>query len=347
MLAMPIPMIVSLILGFLFIRAVIRDERPWPFAWLILACAIQGVVVSLNQHYGLTLFGRIQPVTAALIPPLAWITFQVTAISAFAPTRDLPHLLMPAFVAFCMVFAPQALDVVITTGFVAYGVALLIMLNGKDGNLPLPRLESGDRPSLIWRVIALSLIVSALSDGLIVLDQVLGQGQWQAWIISVFSSLILLVLGALSLSQSLESPLDEGEWTPVTTSEADAKQGRALMKRLDELVTSQALFLDPGLTLSKLSRKLGVPVKQLSSTINRVTGENVSRYINAYRIEHACTRLMAGESVTSAQLNSGFNTKSNFNREFLRMKGQPPVAWLEEQQTQAVWQTCQEECREA
>lgn len=93
-------------------------------------------------------------------------------------------------------------------------------------------------------------------------------------------------------------------------------------------MAGQKPYLDPELSLSKLSRKLGVPVKQLSEAINKVTGENVSRYINAARINEAKAVLSSGENVTSAMLSSGFNTKSNFNREFLRVAGVSPSEWL-------------------
>jgi AraC-like DNA-binding protein len=70
-----------------------------------------------------------------------------------------------------------------------------------------------------------------------------------------------------------------------------------------------------------------VPAKQVSGAVNRTTGDNVSRYVNGLRIAHACTLLRRGETVTSAMLGSGFNTKSNFNREFSRVTGQTPSGW--------------------
>lgn len=88
-------------------------------------------------------------------------------------------------------------------------------------------------------------------------------------------------------------------------------------------------YLDPNLTLAHLARKLRVPAKALSATINRATGENVSRLVNAERIRHAQSLLLRGESVTEAMLASGFNTKSNFNREFLRVAGHSPSDWLQ------------------
>ena len=99
------------------------------------------------------------------------------------------------------------------------------------------------------------------------------------------------------------------------------------MARLDALVAEGALYLDADLTLERLSLRLLVPATRLSTAINRTTSENVSRYVNGFRIRHACARLTAGESVTAAMLDSGFNTKSNFNREFLRVTGMAPGAW--------------------
>ena len=73
---------------------------------------------------------------------------------------------------------------------------------------------------------------------------------------------------------------------------------------------------------------MGVPAKALSAAVNRVRGENISRVVNRWRVEHAAGMLTGGASVTEAMLGSGFNTKSNFNREFLRVMGQAPTAWM-------------------
>ena len=53
-----------------------------------------------------------------------------------------------------------------------------------------------------------------------------------------------------------------------------------------------------------------------------------SQYINRLRVQEAC-RLLAGSdmSVTQVIYAAGFNTKSNFNREFTRNTGQTPSAW--------------------
>lgn len=326
MLTLPIPMFGAFVLVVLFLNLVLREGRHGFLAALIGVCAMQSAVIALAQHYGVGPARMVQPIGAALIPALAWVTFQATAVRRFAWHRDGAHFLAPAFAAFCLVFAPQVLDVLIPALFAGYAIAILIVLRRGADALPRLRLEAGGAPSVIWAVIAASLMASALSDVLIVATQVAGYGAWQPVIISISVTGNLLLVGGLSLSRNLHvapEQRDTNAAAPPVDVEADAQ----IMVRLDGMVTQQKLYLDPDLTLDRMSRKLGVPVKQLSGAINRSTGENVSRYINARRVAAACDALAAGDTVTSAMLSAGFNTKSNFNREFLRVTGQAPSVW--------------------
>ncbi|MBM7069675.1 AraC family transcriptional regulator [Actibacterium sp. 188UL27-1] len=330
MLVLPIPMIAALTLGFLLVQTQMRRDRPLMFSILLGGCALQAVIVSLTQYYGVTAFRLVQPVTAVALPPLAWVTFQTTAVRQIDLARDLPHAAIPAFVAFCVAFAPIALDPVVPAIFAVYGAALLWALKPGSDELPRIRLETGNVPRLIWSGIAWALLLSAISDVLIAIVQFYDQPQWQPLIISVGSSVSLLLVGVLSLSSSLDTGEPDDVPKPVTR-EVDAERNSALIAQLDDLIQGEQLFLDPDLTLSRLSKRMLVPAKQLSSAINQATGDNVSRYVNGFRIRHARDLLLNGQSVTAAMLDSGFNTKSNFNREFLRVMGVPPSAWLTKQ----------------
>lgn len=328
MLVLPISMVVSLALGFLLLRMLLAGRRSWPIPALLAVCAVQGVVNAMSQYYAVPVMQPAQPVTATLIPPLAWLAFRSMAGQPFRAPHDLAHLGMPAFTLFCIVFAPQTLDVVVPGIFAVYGVMMLHALRSGADGLPQTRLEAGDWPPLIWRCVACVLIMSAISDGAIALAQMGGHAWLKQWIISVTSSLSLLLIGSLILSRSLEE--SDETVMPAGTPPPSADTGRdaEIMSRLEAVLADKALFLDPELTLSRLARRLGIPAKLLSTSINRATGQNVSRYVNAYRIRHACERLRAGSSVTAAMLESGFNTKSNFNREFQRVTGRSPTAWL-------------------
>ena len=330
---LPIPMIGSLFLALLLLNVLIRQRHFGFLAALLGLCALQGFIISSAQHYELAAFHKLQPITASIIPPLAWISFQTSAIREGEWRRDALHLLVPLFVVFCLLVAPRALDVFIPSIFAIYGFLILYALTKETDALPEIRLGSGDLPRQIWRYIAFALVASAISDGLIVAAQTTGYSALQPWIISIFSTCTLLIVGSLSLSQSIARsddnllPDDEAK-LPLYDQQFDEE----IMHRLNGLVIARKLYLDPELTLNKLARRLHIPVKQLSIAINRSTGENVSRYINKQRIIIASDALLAGENVTSAMLMSGFNTKSNFNREFLRINGIPPTAWLRDSQ---------------
>ena len=176
----------------------------------------------------------------------------------------------------------------------------------------------------------IALIISAASDALISATLQLGARDAPGIILSIFSSLALLAIGFLALSPAIALAQDDdqqGQTEPDTANHDPDIPVAEIMEQLEELVSREKLYLDPDLTLARIARRLGYPLKQVSTAINAVTSENVSRYINKYRIDHACRALDAGENVTNTMLASGFNTKSNFNREFLRITGKTPSQW--------------------
>jgi AraC-like DNA-binding protein len=294
---LPIPAFAALVLAFLCLRAWQRGETPAPLLVLIGAVALQSAVVAGHQHYGLPGFAVLQPLVALCLPPLAWVAFIATVRRPLA-AGDLWHVTIPAFGAFAWAFAPGwVLDGWIVLVFLAYGTAILWSLRG-TADLAHARLGAGERPLRLWRWIAVALVVSALSDVVIPVLLALGREDWVRWLVTGFSSATLLVLGALGLSPSLEAVAEE-EPAPVATA------GDAAL----------------------VARRVGVPAKALSGAINRVKGENVSRVVNGWRIAEACRQMVAGANVTEAMLGAGFNTKSNFNREFLRVMGMAPKDW--------------------
>lgn len=330
MIALPVPLIVALLLGFLFVRSVLFEQTTRLLGALLLACAVQSIVVSLVHYYGVSELRLVQPVTASVIPALAWVAFLDGGVRLRFRAADIWHLAAPVVMAGVVVIAPMLIDALLGGFFAGYGCAILLALHRQGNDLAHTRLASGSVPALIWRVIAVALIISAVSDALISVALQLGAEKAPGIILSVFSSLALLAIGFLALSPAIAIAGDRDE---TENSEPEAHKPdpdipvAKIMEQLEELVQRERLYLDPDLTLARVARRLGYPLKQVSTAINALTGENVSRYINKYRIDHACRALDAGENVTNAMLASGFNTKSNFNREFRRITGKTPSQW--------------------
>jgi AraC-like DNA-binding protein len=328
---LPVPMVIALVLAAFLAQRWARGETHGTLLALIGICSAQAALIALVQHYGVAALRPVQPLMATVIPPVAWFAFQRAAGGAPQLRANAPHLAGPLAALACLAVQPALLDVLIPPSFTAYGAAMLIRLANGEESLPHSRLDAGSGSVMAWRVVALALIGSALSDVLIAWG--LAQGpdapaaRFVVWVPSLVSSLSLLALGSLSLTAAIESR-HEPAIIEALPSPDEMERDAALLARLDTHLAIRKPHLDPDLTLARLARQLGVPAKQLSAAINRGRRENVSRVINRLRIEEACGLLKAGASVTEAMLASGFNTKSNFNREFTRVTGKSPSAWL-------------------
>lgn len=327
MLMFPVPLFVAAVTGYLALRTLLSGGRRLLVS-LLCVCALQSVLVALVIFYRVDVLRPLLPVTATLVPPLSWITFRDALVHHTDIRRSWRHLAAPGFTLFCTAFAPETLDIVVPLIFVAYGTALLTHLRRNSG-IPLAKLAAGEYPGLIWKALGWALIGSAVSDGLIALAYMSGHASWAEGLISLTSSFALLFVALLSVAPDAAGPqteADEDVTAPAIHDEHLAEYP-AIVARLNSLIEQQEIHLDPDLTLTRLARRLHLPEKRLSSAVNRITGENVSRYVNGWRIRHACAIIETGTPITEAMFASGFNTKSNFNREFRRVTGISPSDW--------------------
>jgi AraC-like DNA-binding protein len=320
----PLPVFTAALLFWLCVTGLWRRNLAPVTLFLLALCGGQAMLTALGLYYGIGAARLVLPISAAAIPGVVWISFVNTAQRRLLP-HDSLHLLGPAFALFCRLTVPATLDVFLPLLFLGYGIVLLLALRTGGDGLPRLSLAHGDIPSRLWKTLAWALIASACSDGLIVLVQGAGREDLAGWIISFGSSLTLVLLGTLALTPELQP--DETETATMPAEPADLAADVEVMARLHDMMLRETLYLDPDLTLNRMSRRLRVPAKRLSEAINRQTGGNVSRYINRFRVKTACDLLARGQSVTEAMLASGFNTKSNFNREFLRVTGKSPSVW--------------------
>ena len=86
-------------------------------------------------------------------------------------------------------------------------------------------------------------------------------------------------------------------------------------------------FAEP-LTLDDLARALCVSPSHLSHTFSRRLGTSFRAYVNALRIDQACTLLRRTDySITRIAFECGFETQRTFNRAFAGQLGMTPGAY--------------------
>lgn len=109
-------------------------------------------------------------------------------------------------------------------------------------------------------------------------------------------------------------------------SEHDAS---ALLVSLGQVMREQKLYLNPGLSLAMLARKVG----NLQTTVSQVINDNLKKsfnlYVNEFRIQHAKS-LLTDEAHLTMELvaeRSGFNSNSTFFAAFKKITGQTPASY--------------------
>ncbi len=332
MLAIPIPFIVSLLLALLAAVLLERLGRAArTTALFLLLCAITTGVVGLRWTFDLALLSLAQPILASLIPVAAWHIFS----RARAPGARFSwlHGVGPALVALGMLthnWLPLPLDGLLTAIYLCYGIALVRF----SDKTQLLYVSFNEWEGVRWaeHIAGWMLLFSAAIDAAVSLDFAFNQGQLAPYILSLGHLMLVPMLAAAVVMVGVNTPDAEEEEMPASVSEPAEKapqlsddRAREIVALLDNLMKEKACYLDPELTLARLSRKLGIPAKQISSAVNLVRQQSIPRVINEYRIAHARQALLnTDESITQILMNAGFQTKSNFNREFQRITGLTP-----------------------
>jgi len=115
------------------------------------------------------------------------------------------------------------------------------------------------------------------------------------------------------------------------TTHLDSKQAATVMTRLREAMEKDRIYLNPDLTLTELSKKLGIHSNYLSRLINEKFKISYSDYVNRYRIQEAQKLLSdpskKNKTVLEILYEVGFYSKSVFNTAFKKFTGETPSSF--------------------
>jgi AraC-like DNA-binding protein len=334
--AVPLQFVIALLLFIFLVRVVRREEGPPSrlFALTIAVYALQSVLYGLRWGYGIDAAATPALFLAAIIPPLSWV-----ALSALTSTRKIVrrplHLAPPLFVALLYVTARSIAFLAVVAIEVCYGVALARLGQAGPDALDRVQLDGAISVPRVLEVTGFMMVAEACVDLAITVDFIRAHGVHAAWIAGASSLLSIAVLGLTVVVAGGSVPATDEAPARLAAPE---KQSAAVEPGDDEIIAAleaamqdRKIYRDPELSLDRLARKLAIPARRISGAVNRVRGVNVSQYVNEHRVRDACRRLAeTDDPVTQIMFEVGFQTKSNFNREFLRVEGQSPSAWRAE-----------------
>lgn len=109
-------------------------------------------------------------------------------------------------------------------------------------------------------------------------------------------------------------------------------ESSTLFLKLTNVIKEKKIYLDPTLTLLSLSDEVGATTHEVSFCINNEIGENFSTFIGKFRVNEAKQLLSKNDknnfSIQQIALQSGFSSKSTFNRIFKKIISKTPSQFL-------------------
>ena len=199
---------------------------------------------------------------------------------------------------------------------------------------------------LVW---AKYLIIGSLStmgiNGLLtILQMAFGENSWNSDYLAVFPlALMIIYLGYHGLTQSrvlIPDFITQQTILPVSTEKKAAPQVKhhlsnvetaeitVLKSRLFEVLEKEKPYLNEELTLEMLAALIPISGKKLSALLNHYVETSFYDLINSYRVKEVSAKIMdsayAHYTLLAIGLDSGFKSKSSFNRIFKKETGFTP-----------------------
>lgn len=153
------------------------------------------------------------------------------------------------------------------------------------------------------------------------------------------STLVIFVLIFLA-AWSLRSSVRLENASEVLASSRDARASKyeksalapehahRITRKLSAAMQQEQLYRDPNLTLTTLSRHIGVSTNYVSQTLNEHIGKSFFQFVSDWRVEEAIPMVERNDqTILNIAYEVGFNSRSAFYSAFKRKTGLTPSAY--------------------
>lgn len=147
------------------------------------------------------------------------------------------------------------------------------------------------------------------------------------------NSILIMIIGYYGIKQSsLVHNNNNNETVKYKKSSIDKGYIAEYRKRLLIYMESEKPFLDNELNIYKLAKSIDIPSHSLSQVFSIGVGKSFYDFVNEYRVEEFKRRIKIGQNkdytLLAIAMDSGFNSKSSFNRVFKNITGKTPSTFV-------------------
>ena len=150
-------------------------------------------------------------------------------------------------------------------------------------------------------------------------------------ILSLFNDFFYLIIAFVLIVMAVHVLLKPDIAIQLSAPINDRADAREKGRRLKEAVATNRFYEDPELTLATLAVKLRIAPHDLSRIINTGLEKNFNDFINEFRVREIVWKMKDPDydrvTLLGIAYESGFNSKTTFNRVFKEMTGKTPVEY--------------------
>lgn len=182
-------------------------------------------------------------------------------------------------------------------------------------------------------IIVLSVVFLPLAVFLMLVPHYASIPHWVPWTLSMTECLLIILVAAIVFNlvftaADLRAALSAVKEPPVESIQDQRKQ--QIADTLDKSVRESKVFLDPTLTIMSLAQEIGTNRTYLQSVIKAKYSCTFLEYINRCRVDYAKTLMLENSllPIKDVASQSGFNSQSSFQRNFIQFEKMTPTQWL-------------------
>ncbi|MDR6944185.1 ABC transporter permease [Mucilaginibacter pocheonensis] len=150
-------------------------------------------------------------------------------------------------------------------------------------------------------------------------------------LLSCFINSLLFAIAFLLMMQASERLIQPDHDVQLISANNESINAKEKGRRLKEAVAAGRFYTNPDLTLATLAVKLAIHPHELSKIMNLGLKKNFSDFINEFRVREVIGKMRDPAydhlNLLGIAYESGFNSKTTFNRVFRELTGKTPLEY--------------------
>ncbi|WP_405567299.1 helix-turn-helix domain-containing protein [Polaribacter sp. Asnod6-C07] len=157
---------------------------------------------------------------------------------------------------------------------------------------------------------------------------------WVSYFLNIIEDAVPYIIGPIMYSIVIYFLSYKAYLLKITDIDGEVfkvNENAALFKEISDLVITNKMYLKADVSLTTLSKLLGVTTQKTSEIINQYAQKNFNDFINSYRIDVAKNLLNDSKNdnltIASIAFDAGFSSLSSFNTAFKKFVGVTPSSF--------------------